>query len=121
MYGLQRRLNNDKAHVDLQKQFLQQSSATTKLSDTQIRLCVFKVCQIIKCASAYFHTYHNLSDQCIHCYSCRSVSQSPDSCSWCMDLKPKHVEMKLLAVNRSVFTFPCAQVFQIHARLALIR
>ena len=69
MYGLQRRLNNDKAHVDLQKrtsdvrntqQFLQQSSATTKLSDTQIRLCVLKVCQIIKYASAYFHTYRNL-------------------------------------------------------------
>ena len=91
MYGLQRRLNNNKAHVDLQKrtsdvrntqQFLQQSSATTKLSDTQIRLCVLKVCQIIKYASAYFHTYRNLSDQCI-----RSVSQLPDSCSWCMDLK----------------------------------
>ena len=71
MYGLQRRLNNDKAHVDLQKrtsdvrntqQFLQQSSATTKLSDTQIRLCVLKVCQIIKYASAYFHNYRNLSD-----------------------------------------------------------
>ena len=29
--------------------------------------------------------------------------------------RPEHEEMKHLAVNRSVFTFPCAQVFQIHA------
>ena len=35
--------------------------------------------------------------------------------------RPKHEEMKLIAVNRSVFTFPRAQVFQIHAHLALIR
>ena len=35
--------------------------------------------------------------------------------------RPKHEEMKHLAVNRSVFTFHRAQVFQIHAPLALIR
>ena len=72
MFDLQRRLNSDKGHVDLQKrtadirntrQFLQQSSATRKLPNTQIRLCVLKVCQIIKYASAYLHTYYNLSDQ----------------------------------------------------------
>ena len=79
MYGVQRRLNSDTGHVDLQKRtacvaaqsayaqnstiFLKQSSATTKLPNTQIRLCVSKVCQIIKYASAYLHTYYNLSDQ----------------------------------------------------------
>ena len=35
--------------------------------------------------------------------------------------RPEHEEMKHLAVNRSVFIFPRAQVFQIHAPLALIR
>ena len=82
MYGVQKRLNSDTGHVDLQKRtadcacvaaqsayaqnstiFLKQSSATTKLPNTQIRLCVLKVCQIIKYASAYLHTYYNLSDQ----------------------------------------------------------
>ena len=83
-YGLQRRLNSDTGHLDLQKhkselqtahvwlrslhmrntrQFLQQSSAITKLPNTQIRLRVLKVCQNIKYASAFLHTYYNLSDQ----------------------------------------------------------
>ena len=29
--------------------------------------------------------------------------------------RPEHEEMKHLAVSRSIFTFPRAQVFQIHA------
>ena len=45
------------------RQFLLQSSATTKLPNTQIRLCVLKVCQIIKYASAYLHSHYKLSDQ----------------------------------------------------------
>ena len=35
--------------------------------------------------------------------------------------RPEHEEMKYLAASRSMFAFPRAQVFQIHASLAVAR
>ena len=109
--------------------FIQQSAATTKRPNTQICFCVLKSCQISKnYASAYLHTYYNLSDQICNTNlrplffmsKCRSVTRFVLMVHGFE--RNEQEEMKHLAVkSHSMFTFLRAQVFQIHAPLALIR
>lgn len=86
----------------------------------------WKFCQIIKYAPVYLHTY-NLCD-----YICDTnvnplffVSKCKSVIRWVLLVhgfeKTPEMEMKYLQASCSMFTFPCAQVFEIHAPLALIR